>query len=214
MKHVIAYKGVCGTSLGLMQEAYASSFVPWINWRIGVEGTQQRPPMSFEMGRQWVRELDQKKGSSEVFAVLTQKGKRAHRFVGQMGVANISWPNGVGSTGSIVGEPSARGRGVGTEAKLLLLYHAFNVLGLRKLTSHVKSFNGPSLGHLLKCGYKIVGCHRKQDFHEGAFVDEYLLEVFRGDWEPIWAVYQETKTLPTLSQSARERIHRISGEKK
>jgi hypothetical protein len=50
MKHVIAYEGKVGTALALMQEQYVPLFLPWVNWRIGVEGTLQRPPYSAALG--------------------------------------------------------------------------------------------------------------------------------------------------------------------
>jgi len=46
--------------------------------------------------------------------------------------------------------------GIGTEAMLLLLYHAFMILGLRKVTATVKVFNAPSMGHSIKSGYKLI----------------------------------------------------------
>lgn len=208
MKHIVTHKGLVGVSLGLMQEACVHAFMPWINWRVGIEGTLQRPPFSLAMGLEWVRGLDKQKGSNEVFAVLAhplevgRNGHKSFRYVGHMSIHGVSWPNGTAKTGSILGD--GRGGGVGTEAKLLLLHHAFKVLGVRKLTSSVKAFNGPSLGHLMKCGYKPVGRYKAHDFHEGAYVDEILFEVFRENWEPIWDKYQKTKTLPKLSDRDRK----------
>jgi RimJ/RimL family protein N-acetyltransferase len=201
MQHIIAYEGLVHVSLGLMQEEYIDQYLPWPNRRIGVEGTLQRPPYSRNSGVEWVRSLDQKKGHDEVFAILvhTDDEKNPYRYVGHMGVHDIQWPDGRAKTGSIIGASEARSRGCGTEAKLLIQYHAFMILGIRKLTSSVKSFNGSSLGHLLKCGYQIVGRYKKHYFHEGAFGDEVLLECFREDWEPIWEQYQASKSLPSLT---------------
>lgn len=202
MNHIIAYEGLCGTSLALMQEAYVPLYLPWINRRIGIEGTMQRPPMSLSTGVEWVRGLDKEKGKHEVFAVLVRTGEKCV-YVGHTGIHGILWPDGRGVTGSIIGAPSARGRGVGTEAKLLLLKHAFDVLGLRKLTSTVKDFNAASMGHLLKCGYRHVGVHKQHLFHEGKFIDEHLFEVFRENWLPIWENYQKERCLPALSPEGR-----------
>jgi RimJ/RimL family protein N-acetyltransferase len=201
VKHIIAYEGN-HVALGLMQEAYVPLYLPWINKRTGIEGTLQRPPMSHAVGVEWIRSLDTQKGKNEVFAVLMHKGK-SYEYAGHMAVHDIKWPDGVGKTGSIIGHRAARGRGIGTEAKLLLLYHAFEILGLRKIVSDVKTFNGQSLGHLLKCGYRPVGRYRKHVFHEGRFVDEILLEIFRDDWYSVWKAYQKTKALPKLSSKDR-----------
>ncbi len=203
MKHIIAYNGV-KTSLALLQEEYGSIYLPWPNLRTGIEGTRQRPPYSQAMWTEWVQGLDKKKGIDEVFAVLTHApGRKKYRYIGHMGLRSISLPSGIATSGSILGDVTAQGKGHGTEAKLLLLYHAFMVLGLRKVTSVVTGFNARSLGHLIKCGYQIVGRDKKHIFHEGAFIDQIRIEVFREDWEPIWNRYQKTRTLPSLTTKQR-----------
>ncbi len=123
--------------------------------------------------------------------------------MGHTGIHHVEWPHGIGSTGSLIGVPDAQGKGIGTEAKLLLLYHAFMILGLRKITSFVKSFNARSAGHLMKCGYKPVGRYHKHHLHEGAYVDEIHFEVFREDWEPIWNTYQRDGAQPRLTEEQR-----------
>jgi RimJ/RimL family protein N-acetyltransferase len=205
IQHLIAYEGKF-VSLAVMQEEYIHLFAPWPNRRIGVEGTLQRPPYSIERGLEWVRSLDGKRGVHEVFAILvhveTEHG-REYLYVGHTGLHNITWPDARCTSGSVIGHPEGRMNGYGTEAKLLLLYHAFMVLGLRKVCSEVKAFNAASLGHLLKCGYQVYGRDPQQIFHEGEYVDEFMLGVFRKDWEPIWQKYQKTGKLPKLTKRQR-----------
>lgn len=196
-----------------MQEEYMQEYLPWPNLRVGVEGTLQRPPYSLATGVEWVRGLDAKKGKDEVFAILEKTTKESfkkgrYRYIGHTGVHGITWPDGVAKTGSVIGLAHAQGRGYGTEAKLLLQHHAFHVLGLRKLRSQVKGWNAASLGHLIKCGYRIVGRHRREVFHEGNFVDLIMLEVFREEWEPIWAHYQKAYALPSLTDEQRALVHK------
>jgi len=209
MKHIIAYEGKVKTALGLMQEEYISLFLPWANRRVGIEGTNLRPPYAMSNGVEWVRKLEKDKGKHEVFAVLvrtTGAEQEPYQYVGHMGMHNIQWPNGCATTGSVIGADDARGRGVGTEAKLLLLYHSFMVVGLRKIISTVKAFNSQSAGHLIKCGYHFAGRYRQHFFHEGRFVDELHFEIFKEDWEPVWDRYQETGILPKLTDEQRALI--------
>ena len=208
IKHVIAYEGIL-VSLGVMQESYMEEFTIWANKRVGIEGTLLRPPYSLEGGREWVRNLEKTKGQHEIFAVLgrTQHTKHVtHRYVGHMGIHDITWPHGFAKTGSVIGAEEGRGRGYGTEAKLLLMHHAFHILGLRKMWSTVKSFNAPSMGHLMKCGYEPCGRLSAHHFHEGRYEDEIILQVFRERWEPIWKKYRETKRLPKLTDEQRTLI--------
>ncbi len=210
MKHVIVYEGLTSIAFAVMQEEYAEQFAPWINEWHGVNGTTLRPPYSVQSGKEWIRSLDKEKGRNEVFAVLKrepQRKRQRYTFIGHTGLHGITWPEGFAITGSVLG-PLGQGKGYGTEAKLLLLYHAFRVLGLRKVTSSVKGWNAQSLGHLVKCGYRICGRFRKQRYSRGEYVDEILLETFREDWEPIWEEYQRTRTLPRLTPEQRALVQK------
>jgi RimJ/RimL family protein N-acetyltransferase len=208
MEHIIAYEGV-GTSLGIMQKEYIPLYIPWVNRRIGIEGTLQRPPYMLEHGDEFVKRVSEGKGTNETFAILRHEEgveKPSYRYVGHTGLYRMEWPQGRATTGSMIVMPDSRGKGCGTEAKLQLLYHGFYVVGLRKISSRVKAFNAASMGHLLKCGYQVIGREPKHEFHEGEFIDEVLFCVFREQFEPIWAEYKETKTLPKLTPEQRDLI--------
>lgn len=212
--HIIAYEGT-NVSLALMQPMYEPEYISWPNRRVDVSGTLQRPPYFPEHFREWLEVLRKSKGKDEVFAVLAHGGRRnrrAYRYLGHMGIHGASWPGGFAATGSILGAKDARGKGYGTEAKLLIQHHAFNVMGLRKLMSEVKSFNTNSLGHLLKCGYQIIGRRKAHHFHEGAFADELILECFREDWESIWDTYCASGVLPRLTDAQREVVRKQANQ--
>ena len=201
MEHLIAYEGRL-VSLAVLQEEYAPLFLPWPNRRVDVSGTIQRPPYTEKDFTEWMERLRGLKGKHEVFAVLINDGE-SRTYTGHMGLHDATWPDACATTGSILIGGNKRPTGCGTEAKLLLQYHAFRVMGLRKLYSEVKAFNGPSLGHLLKCGYKVIGRRTKHHFHEGTYVDNLILECFREDWEPVWDAYQIAKELPKLTEEQR-----------
>ncbi|MBU6321775.1 MAG: GNAT family N-acetyltransferase [Patescibacteria group bacterium] len=212
MDHHIAYpREPRRVALAQMREEYVPEFVPGIVKRIGVEGTLQRPPYSLNMGREWVKSLDGQKGVHEVFAILVKDDALdgGWRYVGHTGIHHITaTPGGYGTAGIMIFPSDGKGRGNGSEAMLLLLYHCFFVLGLRKVKARVKAFNAPSLGHLLKCGYRIIGPEREEDWHEGRYVDSLLLEVLRREWEPIWDAYQASGELPRLSGEQRALVAR------
>lgn len=208
INHIICYEGKRHVSLAVLQEAYIPIFMEWINLRDSVKGTHQRPPYTESMGREWIETQGKQRGKHEVFAVIVHDGtsRKNDRYIGNTGVHDMFWPSGAAITGSMLGDPTAQGKGYGTEAKLLLQHHAFHVLGLRKLTSSVMGWNAQSLGHLVKTGYKICGRHRRHYFCDGRLYDQILLEVFRKDWEPIWERYWQTGDLPKLTDEERELV--------
>lgn len=205
---IIVYEGAT-VSLGVLEKEHVPLFVPYINRRVGIEGTMQRGPYTESMGLEWVESQDKKRGTDEVFAVYRHSTSEAgleYVYIGNTGLHHISQEHGFASSGSMLFDLEDQGKGYGTEAKLLLLYHAFRVLGVRKVNSDVKAFNAKSLGHLIKTGYQIVGRRRKHHFHDGEFVDNILLEVFREDFEPLWARYKKDGTLPRLTKKQRKRV--------
>lgn len=212
MDHYIVYEGR-EVALAAMQKAYIETLMPWINDLETTAGVLLTPPIMYETELEWVENLTKRSTSDVVFAVLVRGEDKEWRYVGHTGLHRITWPDARGSSGSLIGDKSVHGKGYGTEAKLLLLYHAFRVLGLRKVTSEVKAFNGNSLGHLFRCGYQVVGCRKEQHFHDGTYVDEVLLEILRDEFEVIWRVYKQDGELPKLTDEQRMLINKHSGEK-
>lgn len=211
MNHYIVHQG-SRVALAAMKKEYIDILMPWINNPTTTAGVLITPPITYEAELAWFEGLPKRTATDVVFAILFRENE-TWRYVGHTGLHRITWPVGRASSGSLIGDASVHGQGCGTEAKLLLLYHAFFVLGLRKVTSEVKAFNGNSLGHLLRSGYQVIGCRKEQHFHEGGPVDEILLEVFRDEFEPIWQHYKHTTELPKLTDEQRAVINKHSGEK-
>lgn len=213
--HYIAYEG-SRIALAAMQREYIPLFMPHANNLLITRGTLMRPPFTLEDEYAFYDRICKKNGTDEIFAILYRENpddSSTYRYIGHTGLHRISWPDATATTGSIIIDTSLHGKGCGTEAKLLLLHHAFFVRGLRKVCSEVKAFNGNSWGHLLKCGYKAIGRRRAHHFHEGAYVDDILFEVFREDFEPISHMYKETGELPSLTQKQRKTLKKETRRK-
>jgi len=106
-----------------------------------------------------------------------------------MSIGNINWIHRHGATGALIGEKEYWNGGYGTEAKLLLLKHCFDTLGLIKVCSTVLSTNPRSKAYLEKTGYKEEGCLRRHCFVNGKMVDLYHMAIFRKDFRRIWKKY-------------------------
>lgn len=199
MTHYLIYVGR-HVALAVMQREYIEThLMPWINSPTATAGVLINPPVRLEDEIAWYEEIAKDK-SQRIFAILVRDTLESDwRYVGHTGLHRITWPNGTASTGTFIGDETVHGKGYGSEAKVLLLRHAFRFAGLRKITSEVKAFNDNSFGHLLKCGYKIIGVRKNHHFYQGDYVDEILFEVFNEDFEPVWKHYEETGTVPKLT---------------
>lgn len=80
-----------------------------------------------------------------------------------------------GEIGLLVGEPEWRGRGVGSEAIAMVVSHAFDDLGLHKLTAGYVAGNDGSARAFAKNGFVVEGVLREQFALDGEFADVYRL---------------------------------------
>ncbi len=84
--------------------------------------------------------------------------------------------------GWYIGEPSARGRGVGRAAQALGLDKAFDDLGLEKVWSEVLADNDAALKAQAAAGFRREGYLRKHVSKDGAFHDIVLLAILSEEW--------------------------------
>lgn len=138
---------------------------------------------------EWLENLHKRQNENLVFVIVEAKHGKP---IGTMGLHQINWKDRRAKTGAIIGEKAYWGKGYGSEAKMLLLNYAFNVMNLRKISSGVLSFNARSQAYNKKCGYKVEGILKQHSFQAGAYVDHVLMAVFREDWLPIWKRFQKT----------------------
>ena len=109
--------------------------------------------------------------SDIVFAIETLAGEH----VGLAGMHQINYRHGTALTGTILGAPDSRGRGYGTDAVRVRTRYAFEVLGLRLLTSEVFAENAASLKVLQRAGYREVARIPRRYWKRGAFRDVVLM---------------------------------------
>ncbi len=143
-------------------------------------------PMMEANENEWFNNLHKEIQNLVLMIVVDEKP------IGTMGIHNIDWKNRTANTGALIGEKDYWGKGYGTEAKMLMLNYAFNVLNLRKICSTVLAFNKRSHSYLLKCGYVEEGSRSKQYYINGQYWDEILMAVFKEDFLPLWRKYKKS----------------------
>ncbi|MFD6423669.1 GNAT family N-acetyltransferase [Streptomyces sp. NPDC060198] len=75
-----------------------------------------------------------------------------------------------------------RGRGLGTEATRLIVEHAFESLGLLRVSLEVYSTNHRALRVYQKVGFQVVGARPRAQLREGVWNDETLMAVTADEW--------------------------------
>ena len=134
-------------------------------------------PPSLESEHDWIRKVEADPNS--VIWAIEHEG----RVVGTTAIHDISWRRLCGTSGTVLGDKSLWGKGIGSEAMRLRTRYAFTELPLRKLKSAYLEGNEASWRAQQKVGYREVGRFREDIFKEGRWLDEVVTEVLRTDWE-------------------------------
>ena len=107
-------------------------------------------------------------GDVRIFAIVERAGDR---LVGTCQLLNISRRHRSAELQIRIGEPDARGKGLGTHAVRQLVAHGFGELGLHRIALTVRTDNERAIRTYRSCGFQEEGIAREAAFIEGRFVD-------------------------------------------
>lgn len=182
---VICYKGLKTVLRPVNVEHDLPYCTKWINDEYVIRFLKAISPTTEAREREYLEGIG-KDPNNIVYAIETLEDAK---FIGMMGLHRIDWIGRMATTGSIIGDKDYWGKGYGTDAKMLLLNHAFNRLDLRRINSSTIAYNKRSAGCLLKCGYKQEGVRKGYYYRDGKHWDQYLFRVFKPEFIPLWKEY-------------------------
>lgn len=100
------------------------------------------------------------------------------KHVGNIKVGNIDMHHGLGEIGILIGDKSAWGKGIASQAIRLMINVARDQLGLRKLTAGCYASNVGSKKAFLKAGFIIAGERKAHFLLEGKTESFVLMDYF------------------------------------
>ena len=183
---VISYVGLKTVLRPVNPEQDLENVTRWINDETINQFLTVISPLTIDQERNFLKSSTQ--NPSIVLYAIEDKFTGQH--IGNMSLNIINWIDRTAMTGSIIGEKTHWGKGYGTDAKKLLLNHAFNRLNLRLIQSSVIEFNDRSAVCLEKCGYKYEFTRKEVYYRDGKYWDQKLYRIFREEFDPIWKQYQ------------------------
>lgn len=137
--------------------------------------------------KKWVEESIFSKTNKLSLAICL---KETDEHIGYAYLSNIDWKNRSATSGKLIGNKKHWGKGYGTETTILILYHAFYILGLERIESRQLVNNIGSIKALEKCGYIKEGVLRKAVFKNGKFQDLNIMSVLREDYDKVLEQYK------------------------
>ena len=155
----------------------AAAIVTWFEDMEVTHFLKRRFPPSLEEEKEFLEHAA--KDPDQIFWAVEHEG----RLVGVTGIVRIDWPNGRGTTGTLIGDKKAWGKGLARELMQLRAEYAFTQTSLRTLRSGYLDGNVASARAQKAAGYREVGRWRDDRVIDGKWTDEILTELRREDWE-------------------------------
>ena len=139
-----------------------------------------RFPYSAIMLADWFGEMAEKDPAPdiELAIVLRETGE----LIGETGLYSIDWIARTAESGSWLYRAADRGKGYGTEAKLLLLEYAFERIGLNMIWAWVKERNPRSQAALRKQGYRDAGRFSWSGYGPDGFENARMFDLLATEW--------------------------------
>ena len=130
-----------------------------------------------------------KEGHEKWFHTMVETGKvcqmmiclkESKEAVGSVYIRDIDKENGKGEYGIFIGEESARGKGIGTQAAKLMIQYAFEELGLHRLFLRAYADNGRAIRSYEKAGFTREAYLRDDVCVNGVYRDIVLMGICKG----------------------------------
>ena len=163
--------------LGPLLAAHAEATLRWlqdpeVSRNLGLH---RQPSMAATLD--WITAVTSNE-TGRAFAIL-----RNGQHVGNVVLDQIDPHLGTGRLFIYVGEPDARGGGVGRSATILALALAFGALGLHKVWLIVHARNLAAISTYITVGFALEGVLRDEFLLDGERLPAWRMGFCRGDWD-------------------------------
>jgi RimJ/RimL family protein N-acetyltransferase len=108
--------------------------------------------------------------------------RASDRLIGSTTFSSLDPDNGSTQFHISIGEPDAWGDGYGTEATELMLWLAFERIGLHRVSLSVFAFNERAIRSYAKAGFQVEGRAREAIVRDGARWDELTMGILASEW--------------------------------
>lgn len=104
---------------------------------------------------------------------------KSNNYIGNVKLGPINWVHRRAEMGRFIGDKKVHGKGYGTEVTKLILYYAFRILNLNKITCGAFCDNISSIKSNQKCGFEIEGKLKNHNYLDGKYRDILRFGILR-----------------------------------
>jgi RimJ/RimL family protein N-acetyltransferase len=113
---------------------------------------------------------------------LAIEERTSGEFLGSIGLHSISKQNRNAELGVVILDPKNFGKGFGTDAIRVMLWVAFNILGLESVYLSTFSMNERGQRAFKSAGFKEAGIRRRAIFTMGEFRDIIMMDILKEEF--------------------------------
>lgn len=162
-------------SLRPLEDRHLEKTRAWVNDPGLMRLLNRALPVSADQHEQWFADI-QKRTDCRYFAI---EANDDHTHIGNVWLWNIDPRHRRAEIRIVLGDAAHTGRGMGTEATLLLCDYAFERMNLHKIYAYVLAINPRALRSFEKAGFILEGTLRQDRWVDDAYTDVYLLGKLR-----------------------------------
>lgn len=162
-----------GIVLRLMRDEDTELIIAWRNSQDVRKNFIYQEPFTREGHENWVRTMIRTGRAVQMMICELETGKP----LGSVYIRDIDRHHNKAEYGIFIGEPQARGRGIGTAAARLMLRYCFEEEGLHRVYLRALAGNRPAIRSYEKAGFVREGCLRDDVFVNGSYCDVIWMAV-------------------------------------
>jgi diamine N-acetyltransferase len=136
--------------------------------------------INIETDRQWFDNYMQNRDCNVRCVICA--GDAPDAVIGSIGLLNIDFINRKTDFYIQIGNRSHWGKGIGRDATVQMIHHAFDNLNLNRVQLVVLSTNKRAINLYKKIGFKKEGVLRQSVYKNGDFIDLVLMAIFKDDF--------------------------------
>lgn len=165
--------------LGPLEPTLIPELTRWINNFETARTLMEPRPMTRAQEEQWVSRVT----TSDDQVIFTIYDLEDMVPVGSVNLHAINYQNRTCELGIGIMEPDRRGKGLGTEAVILITDYAIHGLNMHNVQLRTWSYNHAGRRAYAKAGFKEYGRRREAHLHNGKWWDVIFMDVIASEWE-------------------------------
>jgi RimJ/RimL family protein N-acetyltransferase len=172
---IVGWKGQCVRLVPPDRLFHLENALRWMNDPEVTASLEFNLGISRKQEEAFFDRLEGQNDTDFTWAILDQ----SDQHIGFIGLHRINWRHRSATGGIVIGERSAWGQGLATDAVRVRTRFAFAQMGLHRINGHTIN---PAMKRVYeKCGYKQEGTARKMFWREGRWHDVPLFAILEED---------------------------------